>query len=109
MADTANPGTGSGHSGDGETRRDFLYLTAGFMGVVGTAFVAWPIIDSMNPAAAVRALAYKGIHIIDHLWNPHTLNDENAYSEQLKKTKQSGHQFPRNRLTKNLRCLRHWY
>ncbi len=57
MADTANPGAGSGHSGDGETRRDFLYLTATAMGVVGTAFVAWPIIDSMNPAADVRALS----------------------------------------------------
>ncbi len=57
MADSANPGAGSGHSGDGETRRDFLYLTAAAMGVVGTGFVAWPIIDSMNPAADVRALA----------------------------------------------------
>jgi ubiquinol-cytochrome c reductase iron-sulfur subunit len=57
MADTANPGAGSGHSGDGETRRDFLYLTAAAMGVVGAAAVAWPIIDSMNPAADVRALA----------------------------------------------------
>jgi ubiquinol-cytochrome c reductase iron-sulfur subunit len=57
MADTANPGAGSGHSGDGETRRDFLYLTAAAMGAVGTAAVAWPIIDSMNPAADVRALA----------------------------------------------------
>ena len=57
MADTANPGSGSGHSEDGETRRDFLYLTAAAMGVVGTAAVAWPIIDSMNPAADVRALA----------------------------------------------------
>jgi len=57
MADSANPGADSGHSGDGETRRDFLYLTATAMGVVGTAAVAWPIIDSMNPAADVRALA----------------------------------------------------
>ncbi len=62
MADSANPGadsghSGAGHSGDGETRRDFLYLTAAAMGVVGTAAVAWPIIDSMNPAADVRALA----------------------------------------------------
>ncbi len=57
MADTANPGAGSGHSGDGETRRDFLYLTAAAMGLAGTAAVAWPIIDSMNPAADVRALA----------------------------------------------------
>ena len=57
MADTTNPGTGSGHSGDGETRRDFLYLTAAAMGAVGAAAVAWPIIDSMNPAADVRALS----------------------------------------------------
>jgi len=57
MADSANPGADSGHSEDGETRRDFLYLTATAMGVVGTAAVAWPIIDSMNPAADVRALA----------------------------------------------------
>ncbi len=57
MADSANPGANSGHSGDGETRRDFLYLTAAAMGVVGTAAVAWPIIDSMNPAADVRALS----------------------------------------------------
>ena len=62
MADSANPRadsghSGDGHSGDGETRRDFLYLTAAAMGVVGTAAVAWPIIDSMNPAADVRALA----------------------------------------------------
>ncbi len=57
MAETANPGEGSGHSENGETRRDFLYLTAAAMGVVGTAAVAWPIIDSMNPAADVRALA----------------------------------------------------
>ena len=57
MADSANPGADSEHSGDGETRRDFLYLTATAMGVVGTAAVAWPIIDSMNPAADVRALA----------------------------------------------------
>jgi len=57
MVDTANPGVDSGHSGDGETRRDFLYLTAGLMGAVGAAAVAWPIIDSMNPAADVRALS----------------------------------------------------
>ncbi len=57
MADTANPGTGSGHSEDGETRRDFLYLTAAAMGVVSAAAVAWPIVDSMNPAADVRALS----------------------------------------------------
>ncbi|MDE2336472.1 MAG: twin-arginine translocation signal domain-containing protein, partial [Alphaproteobacteria bacterium] len=35
----------------GATRRDFLYLTAGAMGAVGVGSAAWPLIDSMNPAA----------------------------------------------------------
>ena len=47
----------SGHPEDGETRRDFLYLTAAAMGVVGTGVVLWPVVDSMNPSAEVRALA----------------------------------------------------
>lgn len=41
----------------GETRRDFLYLTAGAMGAVGAAVGVWPMIDSMNPAADTLALA----------------------------------------------------
>ena len=45
------------HDDDGETRRDFLYLAAGAMGAVGTVAVVWPMIDSMNPAADVLALA----------------------------------------------------
>jgi len=53
MAESANPG----RSGEGETRRDFLFLAAGAMGVVGTAVAVWPLIDSMNPAADVRALS----------------------------------------------------
>ncbi len=42
---------------EAETRRDFLYLTAGAMAAVGTAAAVWPLIDSMNPAADMRALA----------------------------------------------------
>jgi ubiquinol-cytochrome c reductase iron-sulfur subunit len=38
-------------------RRDFLYLTVAAMAAVGTAAVAWPMIDSMNPSAEVRALS----------------------------------------------------
>lgn len=38
-------------------RRDFLVLTAGAMGGVGAVSVAWPLIQSMNPAADVLALA----------------------------------------------------
>lgn len=42
---------------DGTTRRDFLYLTAGAFGAVGTGIFAWPFIDSMNPAADTLAMA----------------------------------------------------
>ena len=44
-------------AGEGATRRDFLYLTAGAMAAVGAAATAWPLIDSMNPAADTLALA----------------------------------------------------
>ena len=40
-----------------QTRRDFLVLTAGAMGAVGACVTAWPLIQSMNPAADVLALA----------------------------------------------------
>lgn len=39
------------------TRRDFLYLLTGATTVVGGAAMVWPLIDSMNPAADVLALA----------------------------------------------------
>ena len=41
----------------GGTRRDFLYLTAGAMGAIGTAAAVWPFIDSLNPAQDAVALA----------------------------------------------------
>ena len=41
----------------GETRRDFLVLAAGALGVAGTGFFAWPFIDSLNPAADTLAMA----------------------------------------------------
>jgi len=53
MAETATPAQAE----SGETRRDFLYLAAAGMGAVGTACVAWPLIDTMNPSAEVLALA----------------------------------------------------
>ena len=40
-----------------ESRRDFLVLAAGAIGAVGAASFAWPLIDQMNPAADVLALA----------------------------------------------------
>ena len=46
--------------GEGEQdprRRDFLYVTAGGLGVVGVAGAAWPFIDQMNPSKDVLALS----------------------------------------------------
>lgn len=42
---------------DEVTRRDFLVVATGAVGVVGTAFALWPFIDSMNPAADQLALS----------------------------------------------------
>jgi len=47
----------AGKSSRQETRRDFLGLTAGAMGAVGVSVVAWPFIDSMNPAKDTLALS----------------------------------------------------
>jgi ubiquinol-cytochrome c reductase iron-sulfur subunit len=47
----------------GATRRDFLYLTAGAMGAVGAGAAVWPLVDSMNPAADVLALATTEVDI----------------------------------------------
>lgn len=37
------------------TRRDFIHVATGMLGVVGAAAVAWPFIDQMRPDAAVLA------------------------------------------------------
>ena len=41
----------------GETRRDFLILTATAIGAVGVAATIWPFIDSLNPARDTLALS----------------------------------------------------
>tara|TARA_B100000686_G_scaffold312322_1_gene356730 strand:+ start:193 stop:798 length:606 start_codon:yes stop_codon:yes gene_type:complete len=46
-----------------ETRRDFLYLTAGAMGAVGAATAVWPFVDSMNPAKDTLAVAETEVNI----------------------------------------------
>jgi ubiquinol-cytochrome c reductase iron-sulfur subunit len=43
--------------GDGQTRREFIYLAAGAVGAVGAAGVAWSLVDSMNPATDTLALS----------------------------------------------------
>lgn len=47
----------TGEGPGGQTRRDFLFLSAGAMGAVGAAVAAWPAVDSMNPAADTLALS----------------------------------------------------
>jgi len=42
---------------DAQSRREFLAYTAGAMGAVGAASVAWPMINSMNPAADTLAMS----------------------------------------------------
>jgi ubiquinol-cytochrome c reductase iron-sulfur subunit len=42
---------------EGARRREFLYLATLGVGAVGAAAFAWPLIDSMNPAADVLALS----------------------------------------------------
>ena len=59
-------GQGCGHCGcteadmsekDAASRREFLTYTAGAMGAVGAAAAAWPLINSMNPAADTLAMS----------------------------------------------------
>jgi len=58
MANSVKAATGEeGAHGGGETRRDFLILATGAIGAVGIGAAVWPLIDSMNPAADVLALA----------------------------------------------------
>ncbi|MFM2042145.1 MAG: ubiquinol-cytochrome c reductase iron-sulfur subunit [Pseudomonadota bacterium] len=56
MADTSHQAP-HGHAGEGQTRRDFIYLLAAGTGAVGAAAAVWPFIHSMNPAADTLALA----------------------------------------------------
>jgi len=48
---------------EGETRRDFLLIATGVVGVVGTGLAVWPFIHSMNPAADTLALASTGVNL----------------------------------------------
>jgi len=55
MSDVAQSQVHHGH--DGETRRDFLMLSATALGVVGLAAAIWPFIDTLNPAKDTLALS----------------------------------------------------
>ncbi len=43
------------HGHGGETRRDFILLLGNAMAVVGVGALAWPLIDSLSPAADTKA------------------------------------------------------
>lgn len=49
--------------GNSPTRRDFIVLTANTMAGMGAAAMAWPLIDSLNPAADVLALSSTEVDI----------------------------------------------
>src|SRR6202011_1689238 len=55
MADLAHHTVGGPDTG--ETRRDFLILTATAIGGVGVAAAIWPFIDTLNPARDTLALS----------------------------------------------------
>jgi ubiquinol-cytochrome c reductase iron-sulfur subunit len=57
MSDVAQSQVSHGHGHGGETRRDFLLLTASALGAVGVASAIWPFIDSLNPAKDTLALS----------------------------------------------------
>jgi len=57
MADSTTATAHGTHGGDGVTKRDFLTLVAAAGAAVGTGAIAWPLIDSMNPAKDVLALS----------------------------------------------------
>jgi ubiquinol-cytochrome c reductase iron-sulfur subunit len=57
LAQTHGTGAHASHGDGGETRRDFLLLTAGALGGVAVATTIWPFVDSLNPARDVLSLS----------------------------------------------------
>lgn len=57
MAQSGKSATVGTTDESGATRRDFLYYAGGFVTAFGVGAVAWPLIDSMNPAADTLALS----------------------------------------------------
>ncbi|HWD57756.1 MAG TPA: ubiquinol-cytochrome c reductase iron-sulfur subunit [Stellaceae bacterium] len=61
MSDVAQSQVSHGHAG--ETRRDFLTLSATALGVVGIATAIWPFIDTLNPAKDTLALSTTDVDV----------------------------------------------
>lgn len=58
MAHVDDAGT---ETGEGTTRRDFLYYATAGAAVVATGAAVWPLVNQMNPSADVQALS--SIHV----------------------------------------------
>jgi len=61
----ATKDTDNNNEAQDETKRDFLQLTAASMGAVGAACVAYPLVNSLNPAADTLALATIEVDVSD--------------------------------------------
>ncbi len=59
MADDENNGAGQSDV----TRRDFIHVMSVSVGAVATGAAVWPLIDQMNPAADVLALATTEVNL----------------------------------------------
>ena len=57
MADAMTTTAPGGHGGGETTKRDFLMLVTMATAAVGVGAIAWPLIDSMNPAEDALALS----------------------------------------------------
>lgn len=53
------------HSHDEGSRRDFLFVATGAAGAVTVGAIAWPLVNQMNPAANVLALATIEVSLAD--------------------------------------------
>jgi ubiquinol-cytochrome c reductase iron-sulfur subunit len=49
--------------GDEPSRRDFLAMTSGALAAIGTGWVVWRFVDSMNPSADTLALASTEVNL----------------------------------------------
>ncbi|MFV2033562.1 MAG: ubiquinol-cytochrome c reductase iron-sulfur subunit [Halocynthiibacter sp.] len=59
------PTPASGPDGEASGRRDFLYYATGSVAVVATGAGVWPLVNSMNPSADIRALAQIEVDLSD--------------------------------------------
>ena len=82
----------AGHGGPDTNKRDFLKLLTVASAAVGVGAIAWPLIDSMNPAADVLALSSTDVDLspiaagsaITILWRGKPVFVRHRTSEEIK-------------------------